>query len=61
MWNLEKWYRWTYLQSRNKRHRYREPMYGYQEEGGRWYELGVWDWHIYNIYIQELCKYKIGN
>ena len=26
MWNLEKWYRWYYLQSRNKRHKYKEQM-----------------------------------
>ena len=32
MWNLEKWYRWTYLQSRN-RDTDTEQMYGYQ--GGK--------------------------
>ena len=32
MWNLEKWYRWSYLQSR-KRHRHREQIYGYH--GGK--------------------------
>ena len=32
MWNLEKWYRWTGLQGRN-RHRCREQMYGHQ--GGK--------------------------
>ena len=31
MWNLEKWYRWSYLQSRS-RDRYREQTYGYQGE-----------------------------
>ena len=29
MWNPQKWYRWTYLQSRN-RDRHREQMYGYK-------------------------------
>ena len=32
MWNLEKWYRRSYLQSR-KRHRHREQIYGYH--GGK--------------------------
>ena len=31
MWNLEKWYRWSYLQSR-RRDRCREQTYGYQVE-----------------------------
>ena len=44
MWNLEKWYRWTYWQSRNS-HRCRGQTYSYQ--GGKGDELGNWDWHIY--------------
>ena len=45
MWSLEKWYRWSYLQSRN-RDRCSKQTYGYQ--GGRGGdELGDWDWHIY--------------
>ena len=60
MWNLEKWYRWTGLQGRNKRHECREQMYGHQgvKAGGgvRWWnELGDWDWHIYTN------MYKIDN
>ena len=42
MWNLEKWYRWSYLQSRN-RHRWREQTHGYQR-GRRWWD--GWDWHV---------------
>ena len=46
MWNLEKCYRWSYLQSRN--------IYAYVEnkqmdtKGERegWEESGDWDWHI---------------
>ena len=66
MWNIEKWYRWTYLQNR-KRHRCREQTYGYQ--GGRWgrmnWEIGI---DIYTllciniIYItNENLLYSIGN
>ena len=44
MWNLEKWFRWSYLQSRN-RDRCRE--HGYQGGNKGWHELGHWDWHIY--------------
>ena len=34
MWNLKKWYNWTYLQNRNT-HRLRERKYGYQGESAR--------------------------
>ena len=45
MWNLEKWYRWTCLQGRNKRPRCREQAYGHQ--GGKWREGGcVINWEI---------------
>ena len=45
-WNLEKWYGWTYLQSRN-RHKCRAQTYGDQggKEGLGW--TGRWDWHIH--------------
>ena len=53
MWNLEKWYRWTGLQDRNRDTGV--PLYGHQGEkvgvGGWWDELGGWDWHTYtNMY-----------
>ena len=55
MWNLEKWYRCYYLQSRN-RDTDIENKHGYQ--GGRgWKEKGDWDWHIYTIDTM----YKIDN
>ena len=47
MWNLEKWYRWNYLQSRNK---HTDVENKYMNTKGRiwgWDELGEWDWHIY--------------
>ena len=43
MWNLEKWYRWFYLQSRN-RHKGRKQLYGYQRGkvgDGRNWKIGI--------------------
>ena len=57
MWNLEKWYRWTHWQSRNKSHRCREQIYSYQGGKGGWDKMGDWDWHIYTIDTM----YKIDN
>ena len=49
MWNLEKWYRWSYLQNQN-RDRHRKQMCGYQSEGERGSdELGDCGWHTYTI------------
>ena len=49
MWNLEKWYRWTYLQSRDRDTDIEnKPM---DTKGGR----EEWDWHIHTI------MYKIDN
>ena len=46
MWNLEKWYKWTYLQSRNGDPQ-REQTYGHQEGKEGWGELSDWGWHLY--------------
>ena len=49
MWNLEKEYRWSYLQSRN-RDRSREQTYGHQGvDNGGWEGLGDGHWHINTI------------
>ena len=48
MWNLERWYRWSYLQSRNGDTEV-ENKYGYQGGKRDWDKLGGWDWHIYTI------------
>ena len=45
IWNLEKWYRWTHLQSRNTD--VEKKLMDIKGEGGGWDELGDWDWHIY--------------
>ena len=55
MWNLEKWYRWTYLQSRNRDTDVENKRMDTKEGRGQWDELGDWDWHIYTT------MYKIDN
>ena len=52
MWNLEKWYRLTHLQSKNRDTEIENKHQG--GEGG-WDELEDWDWCIYTT------MYKIGN
>ena len=55
MWNLKKkWYKGSYLQSRIKRHRHREQMYGYQRGKGEmgWAErLGLTYIYIYHFLL----------
>ena len=51
------WYRWSYLQSRN-RDRCREQMDVYQgEKWWGWDEVRDWDWHTYTVDTM----YKIHN
>ena len=45
MWNLEKWYWWTCLQSRNRVTDV-ENKHGYKGGQEGWDKLGNWDWHI---------------
>ena len=53
MCNIEKWYRWTYFQSRNKDTDIENKDTKAGKEGGD--ELGDRDWHIYT------AMYKIDN
>ena len=46
------WYRWTYLQSRN-RHRCSEQIYGYPKGKSGWQGLGDRNWHIYTTSMCE--------
>ena len=57
MWNLEKWCRWSYLQSRNRDTDVEKKYMDTKGEGEWWEELGDWDWHIYTIDTM----YKIDN
>ena len=49
MWNLEKWYRWSYLQSRNRDTDVENKHMDTKGERAGWNELGDGDWHIYTI------------
>ena len=42
MWNLKKWYKWTYLQNRNRLTDIENKLMVTKGETGR-YKLGVWD------------------
>ena len=55
MWNLEKWYRLSYLQSRNRVTDIENKHTNTKGESGVGDELGDWDWHIYTT------MYKIDN
>ena len=55
MWNLEKWYRLTYLQSRKRDSEIENKCMDTKEGMRGWGELGDWDWHIYTR------MYKIDN
>ena len=55
MWNLEKWYRWTYLQNRNRDTDVDNKLMDSKGGKDRWDELGDWDWHVYTT------MYKIDN
>ena len=53
MWNLEKWYRWTSLQGRNRdtdvENKCMHTKGEKQGWGWWWDELGDWVWHIYTL------------
>ena len=56
MWNLEKWYRWSYLQSRS-RDTDIEDKHIDTKRKGRWEELGDCDRHMCTVDTM----YKIDN
>ena len=49
MWTLEKCYRWSYWQSRNRDTDVENKRMDTKGEKGGWDELGDWDWHVYTI------------
>ena len=51
------WYRRSYLQSRNRDTDVENKCIDTKGKGGRWDELGDWDWNIYTIDTM----YKIDN
>ena len=55
-WDLEKWYRWTYLQSRNRDTDAENKHM--DTKGGKvgWDELGNWDSHIYTTIVKSMTN-----
>ena len=49
MWNLEKWYRWSYLQSRNRDSDVDNRCMDTKGEKGGGAEFRDWDWQIYIV------------
>lgn len=63
MWNLGKWYRWSYFRGRN-RDTDVEDNHVDTKGGGEagWDELGDWSWHIYTVYIDTIdTVYKLAD
>ena len=64
MWNLEKEYRLSYLQSRNRGTDLKIKHMNIKGGRGEWKEFGDWSWHIYTTVLKWLsthtCRYK-GN
>ena len=56
MWNIEKWYRWSYLQSKNRDTDVKKIWLPKGKVIG-WNELGDWDWHRYTTDFMD----KIDN
>ena len=54
-WNLEKWYRWSYLQSRTRDIDVENKHMGTKGQKDEWDELSDWGWHIY------AAMYKLDN
>ena len=53
VWNLGKWYRWTYMQGRNRDADVEKNVW--IPRGGGWVELGDWDWYIHTVLICLIC------
>ena len=47
MWNLKKWYKWTYLQNRNRVTDVENKLMDIGGEGEGRDKVGDWDWHIH--------------
>ena len=64
-WNLKKWYKWTYLQNRNRLTGIENKLMVTKGERGGRDKLGVWDLQIhtiiYKIGKQQDLLYSSGN
>ena len=47
MWHIEKWYRWTYLQSRDRDIDVDKQLLDTKGVREEWDEFGDWKWHVY--------------
>ena len=47
MWNLKKWYKWTYLQDRNRVIDVENKLMVTKGERESRDKLGDWDWHVH--------------
>ena len=56
MWNLEKWYRWTYLQSSNRDTDAENKHTNTKVGKVGWDELGDWDSHIYTTIVKSITN-----
>ena len=43
LWSLKKWYKWTYLQNRNRLRDIENNLMVTKGEGGRGDKLGIWN------------------
>ena len=57
MWNLSKWYGWSYLQSRDRDSDVENKSMDTKGEQGEWHELWDREWHLH---ITD-SVYKIDN
>ena len=55
VWNLKKWYKWTYLQNGKSK----KQTYSYQGGKERRDKLGDWDWYIHTNYIK--CAWLLSH
>ena len=64
IWNLKKWYKWTYLQKRNRPTNLEKNLWLPKEKCGGRNKLGIWSniyTLIYKIYNQQGPTVSIGN
>ena len=59
MWHIEKWYRWTYLQSRNRDTEVDKQFMDTKGVREEWDELGDWKWHIYTAMNKQITNEKL--
>ena len=52
IWNLERWYQWSYMQGNKGRHRCKEQTFGLSGRRWGWDDLRAYHW---NMYI-TICK-----